>query len=95
MRISISIFIYTINFAYLKVYTKFEEKTHNNNNCANRSREICDRNFQSKGLSTDPWWTPTFTSNSLLEPSPTPTRLRALAYIPWTYSDSFAYQSIT
>ena len=40
--------------------------------------------MKSKGLSTDPWWTPTFTSNSLLKPSPTRTRLRALAYIPWT-----------
>ena len=41
--------------------------------------------MKSKGLSTDPWWTPTFdTSNSLLKPSPTRTWLRALAYIPWT-----------
>ena len=42
--------------------------------------------LKSKGLSTDPWWTPTYTSNSLLKPSPTRTRLRALAYIPWTIS---------
>ena len=27
MRISILIFIYTLHFAYLKVYTKFAEKT--------------------------------------------------------------------
>ena len=40
--------------------------------------------MKSKGLSTDPWWTPTFTSNSWLKPSPTRTRLHALAYIPWT-----------
>ena len=40
--------------------------------------------MKSKGLSTDRWWTPTFTSNSLLKPSPTWTRPRALAYIPWT-----------
>ena len=39
MRISILIFIYTIHFAYLKVYTKFE------NIGSNRSWEICDRNF--------------------------------------------------
>ena len=39
MRISIFIFIYTIPFAYLKLYTKFE------NTGFNRSREICDRNF--------------------------------------------------
>ena len=36
MRISILVFIYTIHFAYLKVYTKFE------NTGSNRSREICD-----------------------------------------------------
>ena len=40
--------------------------------------------MKSKGLSTDPWWTPTFTSNSLLKPSQTRTRLHPLAYIPWT-----------
>ena len=39
MRISIFVFIYTISFAYLKVYTKFE------NTGSNRSHEICDRNF--------------------------------------------------
>ena len=38
MRISILIFIYTVYFAYLKVYTKFE------NTGSNRSWEICDRN---------------------------------------------------
>ena len=38
----------------------------------------------SKVLSRDPWWTQNFTSNSLLKPSPTRTRLCALAYIPWT-----------
>ena len=37
--------------------------------------------MESSGLSTEPWWTPTFTSNSSLYPSPTRTRLRALAYI--------------
>ena len=37
MRISILIFTYTINFAYMKVYTKFE------NIGSNRSREICDK----------------------------------------------------
>ena len=37
---SILIFIYTIHFDYLKVYTKFE------NTGSNRSREICDRNFE-------------------------------------------------
>ena len=40
--------------------------------------------MKSKGLITDPWWAPTFTSNSLLKPLPTRTRLLALAYIPWT-----------
>ena len=39
MSFSIFIFIYTVHFAYLKVYTKFE------NTGSNRSREICDRNF--------------------------------------------------
>ena len=39
IRISILIFIYTLHFVYLKVYTKFE------NTASNRSREICDRNF--------------------------------------------------
>ena len=39
MRISILIFIYTIHFEYLKVYTKFESTG------SNRSQEICDRNF--------------------------------------------------
>ena len=39
MRISILIFIFTIHFAYLKMYTKFE------NTGSNRSWEICDRNF--------------------------------------------------
>ena len=39
IRISILIFIYTIHFADLKMYTKFE------NTGPNRSPEICDRNF--------------------------------------------------
>ena len=39
MSFSILIFIYTIQLAYLKVYTKFE------NTGSNRSREICNRNF--------------------------------------------------
>ena len=39
MRTSILIFIYTLHFAYLKVYTKFE------NTGSNRSGEICERNF--------------------------------------------------
>ena len=39
MRISILISIYTVHFAFLKVYTKFE------NTGSNRSGEICDRNF--------------------------------------------------
>ena len=39
MRISILISIYTVHFAFLKEYTKFE------NNGSNRSWEICDRNF--------------------------------------------------
>ena len=42
MRLSILIFIYTIQFAYLKVFTKFE------NTGSNRNREICDRNFHSR-----------------------------------------------
>ena len=56
MRISIIIFIYTIQFAYLKVHTKFE------NTVSNRSWEICDRNFhwkkeneQIKGLISNMW----------------------------------------
>ena len=40
--------------------------------------------MKSSGLTTEPWRTPTFTSNSSLYPSPTRTRLRALAYIPCT-----------
>ena len=40
--------------------------------------------MKSKGLSTDPWWNPTFIPNSLLKHSSTRTRLRALAYIHWT-----------
>ena len=43
MSFSISIFIYTIHLAYLKVYTKFE------NTGSNRSGEICDRNFHWRG----------------------------------------------
>ena len=39
MRMSILVFIYTIRFDYLKVYTKFEYTG------SNRSQEICDRNF--------------------------------------------------
>ena len=38
-RISILVSIYTVHFAFLKVYTKFE------NSGSNRSREILDRNF--------------------------------------------------
>ena len=40
--------------------------------------------MKSSGLRTDPWWTPTFTSNSSLYPSLTRIRLRAFAYIPCT-----------
>ena len=36
------------------------------------------------GLRTVPWWTPIFTSNSSLYPSPTWTQLHAFAYIPFT-----------
>ena len=39
IRISILIFICTLHFAYLKVYTKFE------NTGSNRNREIFDRNY--------------------------------------------------
>ena len=39
IRISIFIFIYTIHFAYLKVYTKFERTG------SKRSLEICDGNY--------------------------------------------------
>ena len=39
MSFSILISIYTIHFAFLKVYTKFK------NTGSNRSREICGRNF--------------------------------------------------
>ena len=57
MRISILIPIYTVHFAFLKVYTKFE------NTGSNRSWEICDRNFhwrerkneQIKGLISSMW----------------------------------------
>ena len=39
------------------------------------ARNSCDKAsstmMKGKGLSTDPWWTLTFTSNSLLKPSPT------------------------
>ena len=56
MRISILIFIHTMHFAYLKVYTKFE------NTGSNRSREICDKfslerkkNEQIKGLINNMW----------------------------------------
>ena len=44
------------------------------------------RNSRDKASSTmmKSRWTPTFNSNSLLKPSPTRTRLRALAYILWT-----------
>ena len=38
-RISILISMYTVHFAFLKVYTKFEKT------CSNRNREICDRYF--------------------------------------------------
>ena len=51
------------------------------------ARNSCDKAsstmMKSKGLSKDPWWTPTFTSNSWLKPL-TWTQLQALAYIPWT-----------
>ena len=40
--------------------------------------------MKSSRLSTEPWSTPTFTSNSSLYPSPIRTRLLALKYIPWT-----------
>ena len=57
MRISILISIYTEHFAFLKVYTKYE------NAGSNRSWEICDRNFQLerkkneqiKGLISNMW----------------------------------------
>ena len=57
MRISILISIYTVHFAILKMYTKFE------NTGSNRNREICDRNFllerkkneQIKGLISNMW----------------------------------------
>ena len=39
MRMNILISIYTVHFAFLKKYTKFE------NTGSNRSWEICDRNF--------------------------------------------------
>ena len=39
MRINTLISIYTVHFAFLKVYTKFQ------NTGSNRSWEICDRNF--------------------------------------------------
>ena len=42
MRISILISLYTVHFAYLKVYTKYE------NTGSNRSWEISDRNFHWK-----------------------------------------------
>ena len=42
MRISILISVYTVLFAYLKVYTKFE------NTGSKRSWEICDRNFHQR-----------------------------------------------
>ena len=55
IRISTFIFIYTIHFAYLKVYTKFHNPkssscylkvyTKFENTGSNRRREICDRNF--------------------------------------------------
>ena len=44
--------------------------------------------MKSSRLCTEPWWTPTFISNSLLCPSPTQTWLRALAYIPCTINYS-------
>ena len=57
MRISVLISFYTVHFAFLKVYTKFE------NTGSNRSWEICDRNFhwrerkneQIKGLISNMW----------------------------------------
>ena len=57
MRISILISIYTVYFAFLKMYTKFE------NTGSNRSWVICDRNFplerkkneQIKGLISNMW----------------------------------------
>ena len=57
MRMSILISIHTVHFAYLKVYTKFE------NTGSNRSVEICDRKFplerkkneQIKGLISNMW----------------------------------------
>ena len=40
--------------------------------------------MKSSGLSTKPWWTPTFSSLSSLYPSPTQTQLHTLEYIPCT-----------
>ena len=40
--------------------------------------------IKSRGLRTEPWWTPTPTSNSSLYSEPTVTRLRALLYIACT-----------
>ena len=49
------------------------------------ARNLCDKAsstmMKSKGLTTDPWWTLTFTSNSLLKPSPTLTPLCALTHM--------------
>ena len=42
MRISTSIFIYTLHIAYMKVYTKFE------NTGSNSSTKFCDRTFHWK-----------------------------------------------
>ena len=56
LRISILISNYTVHFAYLKVYTKFE------NTGSNRNGEICDRNFHwrerkmnKKGMISNMW----------------------------------------
>ena len=50
----------------------------------NSSDKASSTMMKSKGLSTDPWWSPTFTSNSWLKPTPTQTQLHTLVYIPWT-----------
>ena len=48
----------------------------------------CDKAYstmmKSKGLSTDPWWTPTFPSNSWLKPSPKQMQPCTVVYISWT-----------
>ena len=48
------------------------------------SRDKASSTMMNRRLSTEPWWTPTYTSISLLYPSPTRTWLHSLAYIPCT-----------